>query len=980
MISLVVVNLLTLLFLSNFCILRISTESIHDLPWSVDKGNWIITAKLISSNDGVFDIREYVHSSEVVRGKITISSGDDTMDIFYSSEFKNDRLVIQNQQCFGFNLKNKWDHKLFNIDSTKPLLNHLLMTGPSIVFRINGKNFIWRQDEDTNINGFAVHSANTTFNRNLDIIYYYKTHLDSPGILKASRLQFNGLDSPFELITSSEIVNLDIYSITKTQEELDKIVTVTPGIGCPLNLITSKSHDWFQIPEMSGSSYHFVAKTTVDGPKKSITLSEMFVNSQDLTTSMKTIEQGIVTESLYDYNLGTIYSLTKEGRCLISGIGPNSPGISIYGAFTTYGFLNYRDTHTYSYLGKTYIRSRYEAYVWERTDYDYAFEGEKYDKFVTSHYFIKSTKAKLFNDFILVRTTTNNYKKVNSETYKLIETITKDYYGLEVIESGHDYKDELSLNFADCYPDSKERKTFAIYFTCENDEDLDCLKYAETHHNMFNANLKTTLARENISPARISNIDLVFEDRNIKALVTFLKIPNIEDSLQKETIKLSQSTISSLNHVIAESVGDCLYKIAGLKRNPKAIAYCNQEKTSIVCGWLASKETIVRDAADAICDVYYPIDSYSQFNKEIHLNKLGDILRRKKLHFYLSGDAFISYESTRIIDVTNEISTERGSFILVASEKKLIDTDVDVILAKDISNLGDCYRTCAHDDVNLCETFVYCQATDKSSCFTSNIIYANLSKRTTEDASCKIYSKNRLLDYIEISSREFKQSTSITIDVPLDNCASMCSSSDECFSFQQCGGSCTLSGYYTDSISQESSDCNIYIPKVSQQFISTGRKIVSEVFHTEVNLNLDQCAALCYSWTNTGESCVSFNYCPKNGEISSCSLSKYSTNDKSATSIDSGVCKNYEKQNLQSHERNVNENVQVTVGGISRGAAFGIILLFITVGLLLGFIFPMLINVSLMETFTCKINFSSPSKQEIHEFGWTKQIDSVDIN
>ncbi|XP_053205977.1 uncharacterized protein LOC128390308 [Panonychus citri] len=978
MISLLL-NLFTFTFLSNFYILQISTESLHDFPWSVDKGNWIITAKLISSSDQVYDIREYVHSSEVVRGKITISSGDDKLDIFYSSEFENDRLVIQNQQCTKFTFKNQWDNFLFNIDSKKPLLNHVLLTGPSILFRINGKSFNWRKGGDTNIRGFPVHSAKTTFNRNLDIIYYYKTHLDSPGILQASRLQFVGMDSSLQLVTFRENVNLDIYSITKTQEELDKFVTVTPGIGCPLHFITSKSYDWFMEPEMSKSSYHFTAKTTVDGPRKSITLSEMFVNSEDLTTSLKTIEQGIITESLYDYNLGTVHVSLREGRCLNSAVGPNSPGISSYGTFTSYGFLNYEDAYKYSYLGKVFIRSGYETYVWERVDYDYEFEGVKYDKFVTSHYFISSYDAKLFKGFILARTTTNNYKKVNNETYTFIQEKIKDYYGLEEAESGRDYEAELSLRFSDCYPDSNDRKTLAIYFSCDKDEeDFNCIKYAESHYNGFANKLKTSLVRQNISPGRIADIELVFENTNIIALVTFLKIPNIEDSLHKERMKLSQKTISRLSEIYAESVGDCLYKQAGFYMDQEVIVVCNpQDKTSSICSRL-SKKRLVNSDDGTTCDIYYPINSYSQFKHEIHLDKLEDHIRSNTLPLYLLEDFIVYFVFTKVIDVTYELDKNRDSFVLVATGKKLIDSNGDVILAKDVSNLGDCYRTCAHDNVNLCETFVYCQYSDKPSCHTSNIIHANLSSRTTEDESCKIYSKNRLLDYIKISSREFKKSLSIAIDVPLDDCASMCSSSDECFSFQQCDGSCTLSGYYTDSMSQESSNCDIYIPKVSELFKSTGRQIVSQVFHTEINLNLDQCAALCASWTNAGEFCVSFNYCPQNDGKSSCSLSGYTINDKSANPIDSGVCKNYEYKNQQLSGRNSFKSDQLTIGGTSGGATFGIIILFIAVGLLLGFIFPMLINGKLKETCTRKFNSMSSSERETSSFEWTRQMDQTE--
>ncbi|XP_053206740.1 uncharacterized protein LOC128390954 [Panonychus citri] len=608
----ILLNLFTFIFLSNFYILQISTESLHDFPWSVDKGNWIITAKLISSSDEVYDIREYVHSSEVVRGKITISSGNDKLDIFYSSEFENDRLVIQNQQCTKFTFKNQWDNFLFNIDSKKPLLNHVLLTGPSILFRINGKSLNWRKGGDTNIRGFPVHSAKTTFNRNLDIIYYYKTHLDSPGILQASRLQFEGMDSSLQLVTFRENVNLDIYSITKTQEELDKFVTVTPGIGCPLHLITSKSHDWFQIPGMSWLvNYHFVATTTVYGPKKSKTLSEMFVNSEYLTTSLKTIEQGIITESLYDYNLGTVHVSLSKGRCLNSGVGPNSPGISTYGTFSSAGFLNYDYVYEYSYLGK-------------ESDTKLMFGKElitiinlrrKYDKFVTSHYFVSSADAKLFKGFILVKTKTNNYKKVNNSTYQFIESITKDYYGLEA-----ESEVELSLRFSDCYPDSTDRKTFEIYFTCKEAADLDCVKYAENHFNEFIANAKKALAGKNISSGRIVNIDLSFKDRDIIVSVTFLKIPNIEDSVFKERIKLSKNTISSSSQVSAESVGECLHKQAGFYLAKEVIIFCDAEDTrSNICGRLQSAEKVVQENAGTICDVYYPVNSFFLFKKEIDL-------------------------------------------------------------------------------------------------------------------------------------------------------------------------------------------------------------------------------------------------------------------------------------------------------------------------------------------------------------------------
>ncbi|XP_053205968.1 uncharacterized protein LOC128390300 [Panonychus citri] len=874
-------------------------DSLFDLPWSVDKGNWIITTKLISSNDEVYNIREYVHSSDVVRGKITISSGNDTVDIFYSSESEKDRLVIHNQQCIMFTFKNEWDNYLFNIDWKNTLLNHVLLTGPSILFRINGKRFTWRQGEDTNIRGFPVHSAKTTFNRNLDIIYYYKTNLDSPGILQASRLQLDGMDSSLEQTTPAENFYMDIYSITETEEELDKLVTVTPGIGCPFYLISSKSSDWLTPPELRKFSFHFTAKTT--GPKESVILSEVFVNSEDQTVNLKTTEQGITTEYLYDYNLGTIHTAQKEGQCTVSGIGSNDLGLIIHNTFTSASLLNYRDRYHFSYLGKVLIKPENEAYVWERVDYNYEFQGEKHDKSVTNHYFVQSDDAKLFKDFTLVRTTTNNYKIVNNETFELLEMITKDYTGLEEMESGEDYGGGLSLSYSDCYPDSKDRKTFAVYFDCEyedddhdHESDSDCLKYGENYEYEFIEKIKHDLVYRGISPTRVAKIEMVFAGKSTIALLTVLKIPNIEDSLQKVTKRLATSTISSSSRISAESIADCLYKQSGLSYEEKAIVFCNsQDVNSIICTWIESEVPIIEDENGTLCEIYYPSESFTSFKKEIHLNDVEDHFYDDPLKIYFTDGEFISFKSTEIIDVSDQQDDDINLFVLVANDENFEDVDY-LSKVEDSSDLGDCYRTCAHDDVNLCETFVYCQYQDKSSCYTSNNIYANLSSQSIYDESCKVYSKSRLLDYTGVFYKEFKKPANPAINVPLEDCASKCSSSDECFSFQQCGGSCTLSGYFTDSETRESEDCDIYIPNVSRRFRFSGWKIVSEVFHTEINLNLDQCAALCHSWTNTDESCKSFNYCHQNNGKSSCSLSKYSTNDKSANSIDSGVCKSYE--------------------------------------------------------------------------------------
>ncbi|XP_053206706.1 uncharacterized protein LOC128390933 isoform X1 [Panonychus citri] len=811
---------------------------------------------------------------------------------------------------------------------------------------------------------------------------YYKGHTEqSFGPLNTERLQFQGSDNSYQR-TQRENFYIDIYKVTKTDEQLDKIVTVSPGYGCSSYLVKKGSNQWIDPPNMVRYSFRYISKVYNEGIEKSITQNEVFVSNNLNIVGLKTISQSITTEALYDYTLGIYYTEKEKGKCSILPIGPGSLGLDEDNRLSSDLVLNYHDVDKYNYVGKVFLNSEssYEAHVWETVLNHYQIGGKSYDKVVNTQYFVSSPDSELFRGFVLVRTTLNGLAKSSNGQYELVDSTRIDYFNLEAKSSDGDFESNLLMRLSDCFP-NESKKTFAFHLECDKCKDADkCVKLAASEYPVFLGTTRNFFRSSTISVSRLADIDFIFQDKKMVILITFLDVPDMKVAVRSENIKLSQNTISNTQKKIeVESESECLQTQAILNYDdPEVILYC-EDSGSRICGRFMKKEDIKKDEDKGInCKVYYPLVGIRNFARETPLNQVEEFLNSRKLRVssYDREVGSCDFRSYQVTDVTDQNYQTKEPFKQALVGAKFSQNIVDVIQAKEVSNLGDCYRTCAHDEDNLCETFVFCQYPDSVSCLTSNIIFStNLGVSTdlVADPSCKIYSKNNLLDYIKIPSRKFTNPSSIAIDVQAGDCATACSSSNECLSFQECGYSCTFGGYYTDSMSTKSDDCNIYIPKVSHKFAFNGKRIISDVFHTKINLNLDQCAALCHSWTNADESCKSFNYCPQNNATSSCSLTKYSIKDKSIKISDSNVCQNYELK--QKSKKSKNEDQIMINGGMNGKTAFGLIILFMTIGLLIGFAFPLFIYGKLSTSITQRI---SSSEQATKSFTWSKQVDDVD--
>uniref|UniRef100_T1L6B7 Apple domain-containing protein n=1 Tax=Tetranychus urticae TaxID=32264 RepID=T1L6B7_TETUR len=177
-----------------------------------------------------------------------------------------------------------------------------------------------------------------------------------------------------------------------------------------------------------------------------------------------------------------------------------------------------------------------------------------------------------------------------------------------------------------------------------------------------------------------------------------------------------------------------------------------------------------------------------------------------------------------------------------------------------------------------------------------------------------------------------------------------------------------MAGYYTDAASDYSEDCAIYIPKVLDRFEVTETLIVEDVFHNEMNLNADQCAALCHDWKDKEVACQSFNYCPaKAKKLSTCQLSKYyPSHDADVKLVHSDSCQNYErgKESLMNQQENNAITRSTHIGTI-----FGSIVLFAAAGLIFGLIVAIVIN----KFYSGKKNDPSESYNR-HTFSWAKQL------
>ncbi|XP_015794054.1 uncharacterized protein LOC107370594 [Tetranychus urticae] len=483
---------------------------------------------------------------------------------------------------------------------------------------------------------------------------------------------------------------------------------------------------------------------------------------------------------------------------------------------------------------------------------------------------------------------------------------------------------------------------------------------------------------EPISPLRVDDIQYRSTESEIEFDVTFLDKPNFDGIIIPETMLVSSETFDVARTRSASSQRECLDQLGHVYG---FFAVGIWRSSDSFCGYLKKFEDFKEDTKNGVsCKVYiFPLKNYYHISHELALDDLqksflGDKFRTFSMKDPESQRSF-SYKILDIVNVTefekHDKVSDINSFYTIAGNSKLKKDDKTTLVVPGVSTFADCLRVCQNSEELECNYFSFCSDSSSVDCRVSALRESNFTGSPSSkerDTKCQIFAMNPLRFYSKAPNRKFKKQISTAIRQSATSCAQECLHSDDCISFQDCGYSCSFNSFYTDSSTEYDEDCAIYYPKVSHEYRNTGNKIVSEVVHTEMNLNLDQCASLCHGWTDGDTGCKSFNYCPRNINQmeSSCSLTKYSVKSSDTNITEGGYCFNYELLTSSNGKTNEESSETQVIKGTSGSSAFGIIMMFLVVGSLLGFSAPFVYE---------KIKSKRDVAQVNESFTWTKQVD-----
>uniref|UniRef100_T1L4K9 Apple domain-containing protein n=1 Tax=Tetranychus urticae TaxID=32264 RepID=T1L4K9_TETUR len=956
----------TILLLLNFSF--ISTFSLVDLKPEIDKDtNLLIYAKLRDPETGkVWNMEEKISSNDTLKGKIDITSSDGQMSVFYSfgTYDNNKRLVMYDNQCYEYIHGSDWKTYLPGV--TSKFINQILLIGPSVFYRLSGLH--WLAGQDAVIRGIKMHSATADLARVNEITFYYKTQLDpSSGVKQPSRILLAIPNDKKEI----ESFILDLYFISQTTRQLGELIQPTPGIGCP-NYMNKKG---IEFPLPSDSSFHLIFEETINESKRF--LKEIHVDETIETLRSSEIANGSTHNYVYDYNLGVSYHsepFNKSSSCSIRPIELTDPGIGADGKFSVSELLWLKGS--YEYLGDVYYehRSNFKTSVWESVDYNKALPSGKYDKVVTTQYLAKVIIDNESVGYNTVGATRNAYKKDPSGKFILVDSIRRNFYdfGTDLDESAY----HEAFQISDCFPNADQRLTLTFVLTCE-EANLDiesCVKASEDMVYELRQYLADKIVKTyQISFLRIADIVFVFTKDSIKADVTFLDVPSLKDSFKYTLRKIDMKSIkSSTTTDTAENGEECLKYHSSSYQSPRILVYCESSKVCI------RTEEVKTDSDGILCRVYeFPMKNLYRFGSDVSLKNLHDSVISSLSHRSFSirrksASRNLSYKIVDIIE-TNEAKDEQSKrlFNEIQSSKKLTEMDgLYAVSIPEVASFSDCYRSCAGSEVIPCEIFTFCQNGNEKQCTVTNMTDSQIASYLTTDENCKTFAKSHLSDYSIKRNRKFKKKTTTSFDFDLERCATNCFNSEDCLSFEYSHGQCSFGGYFSEETTQYASDSDIYTPKASRKYELTGSMVVYEVLNTELELDIDQCAALCDDWESTGgQACKSFNFCPKGIKKSACELTAYSVKNQQTLTNKSDICHNYEikVQHLHEEDSKHPESLEFKAAGVNFNESFGYAFLLTIVGLFVGFSIPCLV-------IKVKSSMRNGSSR------WTKQVEMVNCD
>ncbi|XP_025017804.1 uncharacterized protein LOC107367959 isoform X2 [Tetranychus urticae] len=882
------IRFISILLLSQYFDLILS-ESLNDISLKIESGSWIINSSLIDSETNTkYTLNEVIYSGEYIEGKISISSGSLKWDVIYSTNNRNHRLVIHDNQCDLFTYNTKWESKLPGI--TNPLLNHILLVGPSVTHRLG--QLSWQEEPDTEKRGVTMHSKSTTLEESrLNITNYYMKVESLQDNIEPRVTIFTGIDPSEPDYSRQTTLTLDTYIQTKSSaENLKGFVKPEPGIGCPFYFSRATSKP--KLFSKSFSRLHYIVDTTVkkanSKSKKTVKKEEVYIDQLTQQMNIETTIEGNKSEEIYDFTLGIKYEDRILNSCPIKQLDLSIPGMIIYsdqGAMNINVHLGFNLNYKFLGIVQNSRSSGRDLYVWEAVEYNKTFEDQKCDKLVTTQYLLLTNDDNLGEQFMLHSTTINGFTKTGNNYIRVLET-SRVYRKFEPTIQSEDY--DLKLNVDKCYPFESQHRTIKLHFKCQGD--CDHFK-SEIYQHRFA--IKSMITRTNqISSSRISNMEVIPDSDGATAYIKFLEAPEIKYAFYFDSrFLMPERLIPGSSIFVAKFEKECFEAAAKSPANFQTVIFCYDQER---CFAFNEQKDLTKNSDGEFCNIYQiPLRNLHRHSLELPLDKIDLSIGWKKLIYSLTDSSKTALYSCDLMEnVASKAERHFDSHYLYDDHTRLIPNDENILKIDGVKNVGECFHACQQTEKFDCRSISICPDVDQPECIISNISRSALTQNDLmTNSSCKVLYRNPMLYYVKVSNRKYKSTITVSREgFYAENCANLCYETDDCLSFQDCNRDCTFGGYYTDSSTEFSQDCDIYIPKVLHKFTDNGKRIVSNVFHTELGLTLDQCAALCHDWDNGDEVCQSFNFCPSTKTTSSCELSNYKIEDSSTKTIDSKIC------------------------------------------------------------------------------------------
>ncbi|XP_025016929.1 uncharacterized protein LOC107363766 isoform X1 [Tetranychus urticae] len=941
------------------------TASLINLPLRVSDENVILHATLVDKvSSKSWFIKEYLSAAYSIHGKIEINSDDYSYTIFYNKKHDNKRLVIYDNECaeYTYDGYEHWDKMLPGVTSS--LTNMILLLGPSIVYRLQSDVHSYIKGPTMKIRGVDMESLSREISPKLKITIYHKLNQESEeGLLEPSRIEFNDYN-----------LHLDILLQTISDDNHHIKTQVTPGVGCPFYMEINKA-----FPKLDTHRMHMIINERVtESTNSTMTNSEIYVDDLVKIVRMTKYDGQNYITLLYDYNIGVSYSSTDNKTCQLKEIDLHAPGLDNKNQLDLLQIFDMNKP--VRYLGELdyNLQSGRLASAWESVEYNITYRNKQYDKLVVTIYMGKSIDFTGFvlddQNYIPLSVSVKGYLKDSKNLYNLETNINREIhiYQNDFVEA--DARQILQLK--ECYSAETLDLTFQLISI-----DVKGFQHVEDYVEKIKDHLLDEITKNgNISPLRIENVDLEAKLDQILVTVTFSEAPKVDDIFEVNIRRLDISKITATAVTVA-TLEKCVQIQSLLNENIRTVIYCDHKK-DIICESYSDADHLIDDhQSGALClTIESQMGKLRQLGQQISLDSIHDYLLHSTVGSILTipcencyHEKYAHYKVNDIVDSSSSLKTSyksekqfKGPYL-----NRILSIDSDnALLARNVKNFGDCYRSCTSEYNSQCSSFSYCQTANQVKCILSSEGYKDA--KFDSEASCNTYYAKYETKYHQIKSKRFKNIKSHPISLTKnDDCAKSCIENGlECYSYQFCEtqGLCYFSSYYSQQLTESSNECDIYIPKKIHNYQLSGPTVIMNTNHIELDLNIDQCASLCSGWENNGnERCKSFNFCPKSkSSASSCFLSAYTVHDENVQTTNSSNCRNYKLISEQSI--NGESHTSLRKHNSSSVKIASLAFFFAFVGLVLGLVSPLIVG-------QVK-SFIYLNKKR--DFSWDRQVDELD--